>query len=491
MNQAVEELQKWRKIGGGSLRWNGRIIKPGQIFYAYEGELPSQFMKHVEPIQSTFSEGAVLRKRNTLSSLLMPDVVFLLGGGPSLAKIDLGMLKGQYVIAINRAYEIYPEASMLFFADHSFFEEHQEGICASPIPVKATAAKRLLGSPEFLTVNRDRSTKRSSLIQGNGTVPNTNSGLMAANLAFQLGAKLVVLLGMDLKEVKGRKHWHDGYSHPSPPKTCSEMLSEWKGVRSAAWRMFGGDLLHGTPGSELEEIPYVPLPKVLERTQEMLYFGGWWLPRTEQHFRGMLKSSREYEGRLTYQTYNKLFPALEFLSPGKRDGVAIDVGANVGFWSYPLSDVFSKVHCFEPSPLHCRCWKLNMAGKKNVKLYPFGIDETERELAFSSPPTSCGGTHVGLEAGEDSFTAKVFPLDSFPELRGVSFLKVDCEGYELPILRGAENLLRREHPLIVVEQKAEWEHRFPFPSKGAVHFLESLGAKKRREIQGDYILSWD
>lgn len=35
---------RWKKIGGGSLRLGNRIIKPGEIFYASESELPKTFM---------------------------------------------------------------------------------------------------------------------------------------------------------------------------------------------------------------------------------------------------------------------------------------------------------------------------------------------------------------------------------------------------------------------------------------------------------------
>ena len=34
----------WKKIGGGSLRWNNRIIKPGEIFEAALEDLPKAFM---------------------------------------------------------------------------------------------------------------------------------------------------------------------------------------------------------------------------------------------------------------------------------------------------------------------------------------------------------------------------------------------------------------------------------------------------------------
>jgi len=39
----ADVVQKWKKIGGGSFRLNGKIIKPGQTFKAAENEIPEAF----------------------------------------------------------------------------------------------------------------------------------------------------------------------------------------------------------------------------------------------------------------------------------------------------------------------------------------------------------------------------------------------------------------------------------------------------------------
>ena len=42
---------KWRKIGGGSLRWNGKIIKPNEIFRARPEEVPLSFRKYLVALE--------------------------------------------------------------------------------------------------------------------------------------------------------------------------------------------------------------------------------------------------------------------------------------------------------------------------------------------------------------------------------------------------------------------------------------------------------
>jgi hypothetical protein len=44
----VNPIYKWKKLGGGALRFPNRIIKPGQVFTARESEIPSAFMRSLQ-----------------------------------------------------------------------------------------------------------------------------------------------------------------------------------------------------------------------------------------------------------------------------------------------------------------------------------------------------------------------------------------------------------------------------------------------------------
>jgi len=49
--ELTNEKIQWKKIGGGSLRLNGRIIKPGQIFDAKPSDIPTGFRDVVVPLE--------------------------------------------------------------------------------------------------------------------------------------------------------------------------------------------------------------------------------------------------------------------------------------------------------------------------------------------------------------------------------------------------------------------------------------------------------
>jgi hypothetical protein len=78
-------------------------------------------------------------------------------------------------------------------------------------------------------------------------------------------------------------------------------------------------------------------------------------------------------------------------------------------------------------------------------------------------------------------------LDSFG-FTVVDLIKVDCEGYEENVLRGAEATIVTCKPVICVEQKRDMATRFGLKPQGAVEFLKSLGYRVAEEIGGDYIM---
>jgi len=413
------------------------------------------------------------------------ECAFILGGGSSVSDLDLSALDGQHVVAVNRSFETYP-CTELFFGDMSFFEEFGDRVKALDIP-KITIKNQLKDFPGMNVLHKTSNRKNLQKIPGH--LISSNSGIMSLNYLLHRGCKLVVLMGMDLCEIGGRKHHHEGYTHPSKPKSCETMLDEWRGIRKQVQQKFNADIIHATPGSALDEVEYLPLEDIVGAIKDKDYFGGWWLPKGEKHFRMMLRKSRPAHGRKTYQ-YQKLSPAVELVKDKK--GIAIDVGSNVGFWAWHLAREFEHVHCFEPVPMHNECLRLNSRGVDNISIYEEALGDKKCDVEMLVYDGDCGATHINQDHPRpgETFTrvkSKSNTLDSYG-FENVKFLKIDCEGFELAVLKGSEKTLRENSPVIVVEQKKENE-RFGLPSKGAVEYLKSFGYVVQRVLVGDYIMT--
>jgi hypothetical protein len=71
----------------------------------------------------------------------------------------------------------------------------------------------------------------------------------------------------------------------------------------------------------------------------------------------------------------------------------------------------------------------------------------------------------------------------------VSAIKMDVEGYEYPIVLGAEGMIRRCKPIICIEQKP-WDI-FEWKQYAALELLLSWGATVKQRVVDDFILGWD
>lgn len=223
----------------------------------------------------------------------------------------------------------------------------------------------------------------------------------------------------------------------------------------------------------------------------MKTFDKWAMPDDEKHLpEWMTKVNRRVAGRLTYQ-YGKYDAALPHC---REKRIAIDVGAHIGLWSYFMAQDFEQAICFEPMEEHADCWCVNMDGVKNAELWPWALGEKEGFVILETrTPGSSGDTQVRISGtqpvGENPGSVPMKPLDFF-KLEFVDLIKIDCEGFEEFVLRGARDTLERCKPCVIVEQKGDMSRRYGLQKQSAVQFLKDMGAEVRAEISGDFILSW-
>lgn len=214
----------------------------------------------------------------------------------------------------------------------------------------------------------------------------------------------------------------------------------------------------------------------------MKEFGGWCFPDGEKHLVDLMgKSNKPVDGRLSYQ-YHKLEMALAHVKEHRR---ALDVGGHIGLWSYYLAHRFEHVDAFEPMPEHRECFAENVLAP-NVTLHSVALGDKESDVKLVKYPGNSGHTHIG---GVGDAVARMRTLDSFG-FDDVDFLKIDTEGFELQVLRGAVETLKRCKPVMIVEQKADNGSRYGYDDRAALPFLQAMGARVVAERARDYVLVW-
>ncbi len=165
--------------------------------------------------------------------------------------------------------------------------------------------------------------------------------------------------------------------------------------------------------------------------------------------------------------------------------VCLDIGANVGALTLPLARQVGpqgQVLAFEPGLSFFERLKKNLQInpklKGRVSLFQIGLSYEPGTLQWSEDPEFPGNAWL---LGKSGIEVPVNRLDSVLEplnLHRLDLIKIDVEGMEWEVFKGAEATLKKFHPKIIFESTLEFEIIRNQPvRKQALEFLESLNYK--------------
>jgi FkbM family methyltransferase len=161
---------------------------------------------------------------------------------------------------------------------------------------------------------------------------------------------------------------------------------------------------------------------------------------------------------------------------GPLTGACVDAGANIGNHALFFSSFFGKVFAFEPNPATFRLLAINANLAANIRCFAFGLSDSDGEATFQVPALNVGGARIvdGETAKENATRIPIRRLDSVPELAAehVALIKIDVEGNELAVLKGAAGVIRRCKPIVIFEQQAR---EFAGGHSPCIDFLRAHG----------------
>ena len=141
-----------------------------------------------------------------------------------------------------------------------------------------------------------------------------------------------------------------------------------------------------------------------------------------------------------------------------RDSVAVDVGAHNGSYTYKLSKlvgVRGLVYSFVPEPTGFKYISDGFKSTQNVILSDLALSSQSGKGVFKIPKVVHGISNAGatLNSSTEFFTEmeiSTTTLDSLG-LKNVSLIKIDVEGHELEVLKGAQETIKSNKPHLLIE----------------------------------------
>ncbi|MEZ5322865.1 MAG: FkbM family methyltransferase [Microthrixaceae bacterium] len=140
-------------------------------------------------------------------------------------------------------------------------------------------------------------------------------------------------------------------------------------------------------------------------------------------------------------------------------GTVVDVGANAGLMSVVAAAAGAEVIAFEPVP-RSRAWTLDNLARNaltdKVDLRPQAVSDSTGVASFHIP---AGGAPSSASLGSEGFRGldgevvevEVTTLDAAGLPGEIALIKVDVEGHEHEVLRGAERTIEQSRPQLILE----------------------------------------
>lgn len=211
----------------------------------------------------------------------------------------------------------------------------------------------------------------------------------------------------------------------------------------------------------------------------MLRFSMALVQRIRSSARAVLE---RYDTRLAPRGFS-LFIDLRRQIPGYQPRVMFDVGANVGQSAEAFLSAYpgARAFCFEPVNASFTELSQRFGQDERVRLFQMamGADSGVADIAVAGTATGATLMTPATNDFHESESIEVGTLDAFCESEGVSaidYLKIDTEGYDLEVLKGAERLLADGIPgVIEVETGMHPANNLHVPFEELKSHLEARG----------------
>ncbi len=160
----------------------------------------------------------------------------------------------------------------------------------------------------------------------------------------------------------------------------------------------------------------------------------FWVPKNDVHF-------EEWKAGKPFTQNKCLLKFIDYcVDKNKKFNHILDIGAWVGTWSMAMNKFCGRVVAFEPDSLHYECLVKNVSD--DIETHQLAVGSEEKLISLSED----NFTQSKRIIGEGSIP--MITIDSM-KLDDVDLIKIDVEGYEMEVLKGAVNTLENVSYLMI------------------------------------------
>ena len=170
--------------------------------------------------------------------------------------------------------------------------------------------------------------------------------------------------------------------------------------------------------------------------------------------------------------------------------VCLDIGAHIGVFAIEASSRYEMVHSFEPIPNIYKMLEENTKDIENIKTYNYVVSDSNKPVPMLENPRNTESNFAWTEDTRDLHHRKKWInergidvvempatfIDSFA-FENVDFIKIDTEGYVLPVLQGMVETLKNNNALLQIEISEDKDKIVKFLKKCGYVYHSFIGKK--------------
>ena len=195
---------------------------------------------------------------------------------------------------------------------------------------------------------------------------------------------------------------------------------------------------------------------------------------------------RRLERSIKNKDENEIELLERFIEPGTD---SIDVGVYRGVYSYEMSKYSKNVHSFEPNPIIFEYINKNL--KKiinNIFLYNYALSNKNQVIDLKVPIRNDKYNRENFEEFYELGRATIHQentfkryekfqitskkIDEFNFKNNISFIKIDVEGHELEVIKGGEEIISKNKPILLVEIEERYSQN---KVSDTINYINKLG----------------